>query len=55
MHLKKAHARDSNVDEQWSVLCSALIESAVSVLGYERSYQPNWFRELFATLNSFLK
>ena len=41
--LERTHAvwpDDGNVDEQWSVLCAAMTESASNVLGYEKSYQP---------------
>ena len=56
--LKRAHAvwpTDGDVDEQWSVLRTALTESTASVLGYEKSYQPDWFRESFNTLDPLLQ
>ena len=56
--LEKAHAVwpvENDVDGQWSALRGALLESAENVLGYERSYQPDWFREAFGTLHPLLQ
>ena len=56
--LEKAHAVwpvENDVDGQWSALRGALLESAENVLSYERSYQPDWFREAFGTLHPLLQ
>lgn len=36
------------------VLCTALTESAADVLGYEKSYQPDWFKKSFVMLDPLL-
>ena len=37
------------------MLHTALTEPAASVLGYEKSYQPDWFRESFSVQNPLLQ
>ena len=44
---------DGNIDEKWSVFCTALTESAASVLGYREKDQHYWFRESFDALKQY--
>ena len=56
--LEKAHVvwpDENDVDGQWSALWGELQESTKNILGYERYYQPDWFREAISTLHPLLQ
>ena len=36
---------DGTVEDKWSAIWSALVESAEEVLGHEERHQPDWFQE----------
>ena len=40
-----AWPEEEPVEERWEVMCSASLESADELLGYEKSRQPDWFHE----------
>ena len=42
----EACSEENSVEEEWSAIRSAMVETAREVLGYEEKYhQPDWFRE----------
>ena len=43
------------MEDKWSALCSALVESADDTLDYCRRKQPNWFLEASDVLQPCLK
>ena len=48
-------AVDGSVQEKWSVVRSALTETADDVLGKVRCYQPDWFQESMEELKPLLQ
>ena len=41
------------VEDKWSAIRSALVESAEEGLGHEERYQPDWFQESAGFLEPF--